>query len=107
MNRGWVVGMLVMAVTGGAFASAATDAAAGKLRDCGRIGFEPNTDNVATNIKVRATSCRRGRRVVRRVTAGDLAPFGFSCRSRDGGTALPSRVWLCRKRNATVRWRKF
>jgi hypothetical protein len=75
---------------------------------CGRIGFDPQTDNVATNIRARHTSCRRARRIVRAVYKGNREPFGYRCRSRlhdDGG--LTFRHWMCTKNLARVTWDKY
>jgi hypothetical protein len=75
---------------------------------CGRIGFEPQTDNVAANIHARGTSCRRARRIVRAVYNGNRSPFGYRCRSRvrdDGG--LFFRRWTCTKNDARVTWNKY
>jgi hypothetical protein len=76
--------------------------------NCGRIGFEPQTDNVAANIRARGTSCRRARRIVRAVYNGRREPFGYRCRSRahdDGGLAF--RHWVCTKNQARVTWDKY
>jgi hypothetical protein len=75
---------------------------------CGRIGFEPQTDNIAANIHARGTSCRRARRIVRAVYNGNRSPFGYRCRSRahDEG-ALFFRHWVCTKNQARVTWDKF
>ena len=75
---------------------------------CGRIGFEPQTDNVAADIHAKGTSCRRARRIVRAVYGGNRAPFGYTCRSRahdEGG--LFYRHWTCTKNSARVTWNKF
>jgi hypothetical protein len=75
---------------------------------CGRIGFEPQTDNVAANIHARGTSCRRARRIARAVYNGNRSPFGYRCRSRahdDGGLFL--RHWVCTKNQARVSWDKY
>jgi hypothetical protein len=76
--------------------------------NCGRIGFEPQTDNVADDIRARGTSCRRARRIVRAVYRGNREPFGYRCRSRlhdDGGLAF--RHWVCTKNQARVTWDKY
>lgn len=75
---------------------------------CGRIGFEPQTDNVAVNIRARGTSCRRARRIVRAVYNGNREPFGYRCRSRlhDEGV-LAFRHWVCTKNLARVTWDKY
>jgi len=76
--------------------------------NCGRIGFEPQTDNVAANIRAQGTSCRRARRIVRAGYNGDREPFGYRCRSRrhdDDGLAF--RHWVCTKNQARVTWDKY
>jgi hypothetical protein len=89
-------------------AATPADTGASAAANCGRIGFEPQTDNVAANIRARGTSCRRARRIVRRVYNGNREPFGYRCRSRlqdDGGLAF--RHWACRKNDARVTWDKY
>jgi hypothetical protein len=101
MRRGLVALVVVASVTA-AFPSTAS------AGHCGRIGFEPQTDNVAANIHARGTSCRRARRIVRAVYQGKSSPFGYRCRSRardDGG--LFYRRWTCTKNQARVTWNKF
>jgi hypothetical protein len=96
------------AVACAAMPSGAAAAQAGPSANCGRIGFEPQTDNVAANIRARGTSCRRARRIVRAVYNGNRAPFGYRCRSRlhdDGGLAF--RHWVCTKNQARVTWDKY
>jgi hypothetical protein len=76
--------------------------------NCGRIGFEPQTDNVAANIRARGTSCRRARRIVRAVYNGNREPFGYRCRSRaDDEGGLSFRHWVCTKNLARVTWDKY
>jgi hypothetical protein len=99
--------LLTAAVFAGAAAGAWAEGA-GAAANCGRIGFEPQTDNVADNIRVRGTSCRRARRIVRAVHRGNREPFGYRCRSRahdDGG--LSFRHWACTKNLARVTWDKY
>jgi hypothetical protein len=89
-------------------AAGASAAGAGAAANCGRIGFEPQTDNVAANIRAQGTSCRRARRIVRAVYNGNREPFGYRCRSRrhdDGGLAF--RHWVCTKNQARVTWDKY
>ena len=81
---------------------------AGPSAGCGRIGFEPQTDDVAVNIRARGTSCRRARSIVRAVYNGNREPFGYRCRSRlhDEGV-LSFRHWVCTKNLARVTWDKY
>ena len=91
-----------------ALATASALPAGASAGHCGRIGFEPQTDNVAANIHAKGTSCRRARRVARQVYNGNRSPFGYRCRSRahdDGG--LYFRHWTCTKNAARVTWDKF
>jgi hypothetical protein len=104
--------MLRVAVLSAALVACATPNAwadgASASANCGRIGFEPQTDNVAANIRARGTSCRRARRIVRAVYNGNREPFGYRCRSRlhdDGGLAF--RHWVCTKNEARVTWDKY
>jgi hypothetical protein len=69
--------ILVCALAWPAGAGAATATASSH---CGRIVFEPQTDNAAVNIHARGTSCRRARRIVRAVY-NSTPPFGYRCRS--------------------------
>jgi hypothetical protein len=100
-----------LTVTVAVLACAAPSAFAETARSaghCGRIGFEPQTDNVAADIHARGTSCRRARRIVRAVYNGRTSPFGYRCRSRahdEGG--LFYRRWVCTKNDARVTWNKF
>jgi hypothetical protein len=96
------------AVVFGCATASAWAADAGASANCGRIGFEPHTDNVAANIRASGTSCRRARRIVRAVYHGDRQPFGYRCRSRghdEGG--LYFRHWVCTKNQARVTWDKY
>ena len=96
---------MALAVTAVAAAAFPASASAGH---CGRIGFEPQTDNVAANIHAQGTSCRRAQRIVRAVYNGNRSPFGYRCRSRardDGG--LFYRRWVCTKNDARVTWNKY
>jgi len=113
MSRMVRVAFLTAAVLAAATASALAEATsalaepAGASTNCGRIGFEPQTDNVAANIRARGTSCRRARRIVRAVYE-NREPFGYRCRSRahdDGGLAF--RHWACTKNQARVTWDKY
>jgi hypothetical protein len=97
--------LVTLVVVAAACAAFPAGASAGH---CGRIGFEPQTDNVAANIHARGTSCRRARRIVRAVYNGNRTPFGYRCRSRahdDGG--LFFRRWACTKNAARVTWDKY
>jgi hypothetical protein len=79
-----------------------------RVKKCGSVGFEPNTDNVAGQIRVRRASCRVARRVARgsRATGPThLDPYraaGFSCRGRTVAGPLPLGLYTCRKGGATV-----
>jgi hypothetical protein len=97
--------IVAVLVAAGACAAFPATASAGH---CGRIGFEPQTDNVAANIHAKVTSCRRALRLVRQVYNGNRTPFGYRCRSRahdEGG--LFFRHWTCTKNQARVTWDKF
>ncbi len=99
-------GAVLVCVLAGVLAGPA--GAAGQSANCGRIVFEPQTDNGAANIRARGTSCRRARRIVRAVYNGGRQPFGYRCRSRahdDGG--LFFRHWVCTKNQARVTWDKY
>ena len=79
-----------------------------KVNKCGSVGFEPNTDNVAAQIRARHVSCRVARRVARgsRATGPThLDPYraaGFSCRGRAVDSPLPLGLYVCRRSGATV-----
>jgi hypothetical protein len=97
--------LTVLAAVGLVAAALPATASAGH---CGRIGFERGTDNIAADIHAKGTSCRRARRIARRVYRGNRSPFGYRCRSRahdDGG--LFFRHWTCTKNDARVTWDKF
>ena len=97
--------LAALVVAAGALAAFPGTASAGH---CGRIGFEPQTDNIAANIHARGTSCRRARRIVRAVYNGNRSPFGYRCRSRAHDEAeLFFRHWVCTKNQARVTWDKF
>ncbi len=97
--------LVALVLAAAAFAAFPGTASAGH---CGRIGFEPQTDNIAANIHARGTSCRRARRIVRAVYNGNRSPFAYRCRSRahDEG-ALFFRRWVCTKNLARVTWDKY
>lgn len=90
-------------------ARAAGLAAAGR---CRRIAFTPNSDDVATNIRVTRGTCRVARRVVREIQR-DAAGLrhttgnGFACRGRRFTDEMPYVRWRCVRDDTVVRWRKY
>jgi hypothetical protein len=86
----------------------ATYRAAKRVRRCGSIGFEPNSDNVAGSIQAKRASCHLARRVARGsrfAGATHPAPYrtaGFSCKGSPTESALPSALYVCRKGQATI-----
>jgi hypothetical protein len=79
--------------------------AARRTRSCGRIGFMPNTDDMASSITAKGIRCRRARAVAR--GARDADPTdpgsyeldGFRCVGTALGTPLPSALFSCRAGN--------
>jgi len=79
-----------------------------RTRECGSIGFEPQTDDGAGSIKAKRVGCRLARKVARRSGfTGPIDPdpyraFGFSCRGRELVSALPAALFVCYRGSATV-----
>ena len=79
--------------------------AARRTRACGRIGFMPNTDDMASSITAKGIRCRRARSVAR--GARDADPTdpgsyeldGFRCVGTALDTPLPSALFSCRDGN--------
>ena len=79
--------------------------AARRTRACGRIGFMPNTDAMASSITAKGIRCRRARSVAR--GARDADPTdpgsyeldGFRCVGTALDTPLPSALFSCRDGN--------
>lgn len=79
-------------------------------RDCGQVGFEPNTDFAAGDIHASRVRCRTARRLVRRYTvAGDRTPLDFRCRSRthDPDDGLAHSDVVCKRGTRRVSWAAF
>ena len=83
--------------------------AAARVRECGRIGFAPNTDYGAFDIRARRVSCRRARGLARasRETSVVDGPFryrsgSFRCRGVAQDQGLPTVDWTCRRGRAVV-----
>ena len=78
-------------------------------RDCGHIGFTPNTDEVSSDIHASHTSCRTARRIVRRHKAGDRTPLGYRCRTRthDPDDGLAHSDVVCKRGARRVSWAAF
>ena len=81
-------------------------------RSCGSIGFEANSDNVASSITAVRASCRTARAVAR--GSRDYGPTHarryrarrFRCRARALDSALPSVLYTCRRGKATVAFQR-
>lgn len=87
---------------------AITYRAARRVKSCGSIGFEPNSENGAGSIKGRGTSCRIARKVARAARfAGPSHPSpyrvaGFSCAGQAIAGVLPAALYVCHRQRATV-----
>lgn len=88
--------------------AAASYGAAKRVRRCGSVGFEPNTDNVAGAIRAKRVSCRVARKVARGSrSTGPTHPVpyraaGFSCRGVPVEAPLPFALYVCHRDRATV-----
>jgi hypothetical protein len=78
-------------------------------RNCGQIGFTPNTEDGVFEIRATRVSCKTARAVARRardtgVTNGPrrYRARGFRCRGRFDDTTLPMVHWTCRRNSARV-----
>jgi hypothetical protein len=74
---------------------------------CRLIGFEPQTDNVAANIRARNMGCRDVRRAIRRLHARDIAPPGFDCRHREHPVGLSHTDYRCTRGDQRFSWGKY
>lgn len=75
-------------------------------RGCGKLGFEPNSDNVAVEIRASRVSCATARTLVRAVYDG-TDRLGFRCRSKEyAPRGLPYVHWVCHRDRQRVRWIK-
>jgi len=79
--------------------------AARHTRSCGRIGFMPNTDEMASSITAKGIRCRRARAVARGARGADPTDpgsyefDGFRCLGTALDTPLPSALFSCRAGN--------
>jgi hypothetical protein len=82
---------------------------------CGEIGFEENTDNLASKIEAVGTSCDVARALVEAAAVSDTRftpdgePFelnGFSCTVSVSEEGLPVYRYRCTAGDATVTWEK-
>ena len=73
-------------------------------KDCGAIAFTPQTDEGASDIYAKNTSCRKARRVVRAWHRGDESPRRYTCRARDHDDpqGLAHQDVVCRRGNRRV-----
>lgn len=84
-----------------------TPAASPRTRDCGQVGFEPNTDAGAFDIRATGVDCQLARDVARAAEGqrGEryAAAEGFTCRPTGTVGELPSVVYKCtREGDGTV-----
>lgn len=82
-------------------------AGATTVRDCGKIAFTPNSDDIASEITARGVTCRTARRFVRAV--GGHAPKryrGYACTKRARDTALASWRYRCVDGGRRISWVK-
>ena len=101
--------LLTAAVVAIAGAPASADAAS---LSCGSIGWTPNSDDGAFDIRARDVGCRKARRVARAAkpygpsgepgTTFRYRARGFRCVGTERDTALPSIRFSCRRDSARV-----
>lgn len=79
-----------------------------RVRRCGSVGFEPNTDNVAGSIRAKRASCQIARKVARGSrSAGPTHPTpysvaGFSCKGTSLDGPMSVALYVCHRDRATV-----
>jgi hypothetical protein len=82
---------------------------------CGQVGFEENTDNVASNIEAQGVSCEDARALVEASNSPDTRatpdgePFdlnGFTCTITTTEEGLPIARYSCTAGDATVTWER-
>jgi hypothetical protein len=97
----------------GVLACGAAPAAAERApwRDCGDIAFEPNSDYGAYDVRAKQVRCRTARRVAAgsKETSVVDGPFryrvrGFRCKGAATDDPLPSVDWVCKRKQARVRF---
>ena len=73
---------------------------------CGSIGFTPQTDEGASDIRAHNMTCRAARRLVRAYHNGDRTPLDFRCRSRghDPADGLAHNDVICTRGVRRVTW---
>lgn len=77
-------------------------------RDCGNVGFSPNSEDGAFGITEKHTNCRTARSVARRSREHDLGGThrfrarGFRCLGRVVSGAFPMLLYTCRKAEGIV-----
>ena len=88
---------------------AATPTAPPTVRNCGRVGFTPNSDDGAFSIRAQGATCTTAKRVARatRTRGVGRKPYrfttrGFRCRGLEDNDALPLVKWSCIKGKAIV-----
>jgi hypothetical protein len=74
---------------------------------CKRIGFKPNTDDVAAGIRATGVACRKVRRSIRRFHVRGIAPPGFDCRAREHYFVLSHADHLCADGSRRFSWQKY
>ena len=74
-------------------------------KKCAAVAFQQDTDSGASAIKAKRTSCRKARRLARRVHFG-RGTSGWSCKSRthDEAGVLAHMDWKCKRGRRVVTW---
>ena len=71
-------------------------------KSCGFIVFTPQTDDGASAIRAKGTSCRTARRIVRAINRGNDSPLGFRCRDRGHDAGLAHADVKCTRGSRVV-----
>ena len=107
-------GVTTALVCGAVLAFGAAGAASAQhapWRDCGDIGFEQNSDYGASDVRAKRVRCRKAWQVAAasKDTSVVDGPFaykagGFRCKGTPTDEALPTVDWVCKRRQARVRF---
>lgn len=79
-------------------------------RSCASVGFTPNSDDLATNIRAQGVTCRFARKYVRDSEGQPGERFrGFTCAkvAVDAPEGLPYRRYRCQRGDDVIRWRRY
>ena len=100
----------MLAALGVALTLAVPATAATGFRSCRPVAFTPNSDDVASSVRVRAVSCRSARAFIRDSEGRPGRRFrGYRCtgRSYEPDLGLAYTQYRCASGERVIRWKRF